>query len=81
MHHRIPRVRSSARGGQLRGAARIDGGGGQVSVNDVTNDLVARYPDITESSIRTYLGTLELVLKGGVVRRRTKADGWPLARR
>lgn len=56
---------------------RLDATGGKATVKDVMTDVRARYPDITESSIRTYLGTLAFVTKGGVVRRRTKADGWP----
>jgi hypothetical protein len=57
--------------------ARIDARGGEATVKEVIADLLASYPDITETSIRTYLGTLEFITKGGVVRRRTTADGWP----
>lgn len=56
---------------------RIDAHGGQATVADVTADLLASYPDITESSIRTYLSTVKFVITGGSVRRRTDADGWP----
>lgn len=55
----------------------IDAGGGKASVTAVIQELRARYPDITEASIRAYLGTLEFVVKNGVARRRTSADGWP----
>ncbi|BBZ31191.1 hypothetical protein MMAD_56800 (plasmid) [Mycolicibacterium madagascariense] len=55
----------------------IDASGGKAAVATVFNDLRARYPDISESSIRTYLGTLAFVQGKGVVRRRTKADAWP----
>ena len=56
---------------------RIDAGGGKATVTAVINELHARYPDITETSIRSYLGTLEFVVEKGVARRRAKADGWP----
>ncbi len=56
---------------------RLDATGGSATIKDVMTDVRARYPDITESSIRSYLGTLAFVTKGGVVRRRTKADSWP----
>ena len=55
----------------------IDAGGGKATVKEVMSDLRARYPDITESSIRSYVSTLEFITKRGVVRRRTKADRWP----
>lgn len=42
-------------------------------------ELRERYPDVSESSIRTYLGTLEFVQQKGVVRRRTESDGWRAA--
>jgi hypothetical protein len=56
---------------------RIDAAGGTISVAVVTADLLASYPDITATSIRTNLSTLGFVTKDGVVRRRTTADGWP----
>lgn len=56
---------------------RIDAGGGKARVTAVIDELRARYPDISEASIRAYLSTLEFVVEKGVVRRRTKADGWP----
>ena len=56
---------------------RIDAGGDQATVKEVMSDLRARYPDITESSIRSYASTLEFITKRGVVRRRTKTDAWP----
>ncbi|MGP4058543.1 hypothetical protein ACTWP6_27590 [Mycobacterium sp. 4D054] len=55
----------------------IDAGGGKVSTAAIIEELRSRYPDITESSIRSYLGTLVFVLEKGVARRRTKADEWP----
>ncbi len=56
---------------------RLDASGGTAAVQDVLTDVRARYPDITESSIRSYLGTLQFITKGGVARRRTRVDGWP----
>ena len=57
--------------------ARIDAGGGTAKVNDLIVDLLAAYPDVAESSVRTYLSTLEFIPKAGMVRRRTAADEWP----
>ncbi|MCH9701857.1 MAG: winged helix-turn-helix domain-containing protein [Actinomycetia bacterium] len=57
--------------------ARIDAAGGTASVTDVVDDLLAAYPDIAETSIGTYLSTLEFVITAGVVRRRTQDDEWP----
>jgi hypothetical protein len=55
----------------------IDAAGGKTAVATVFAELRARYPDVSEASIRTYLQTLEFVQGKGVVRRRTKADPWP----
>lgn len=55
----------------------IDAAGGKAAVATVFAELRARYPDVSEASIRTYLQTLEFVQGKGVVRRRTKADPWP----
>ena len=57
--------------------ARIDAGGGTAKVNDLIVDLLAAYPDVAESSVRSYLSTLEFITKAGMVRRRTAADEWP----
>ena len=56
---------------------RLDAGGGKAAVTAVIEELRARYPDITEASIRAYLGTWGVRPGEGVARRRTKADGWP----
>jgi hypothetical protein len=55
----------------------IDAHGGSAAVSDVSADLLATYPDITATSIRTNLSTLGFVTRDGVVRRRTATDGWP----
>jgi hypothetical protein len=57
--------------------ARIDARGGNAKVEDLITDLLAMYPDVAESSIKTYTSTLEFVTNGGMVRRRTAADEWP----
>ncbi|WP_232076852.1 winged helix-turn-helix domain-containing protein [Mycobacterium gallinarum] len=56
---------------------RLDAAGDEASVTAVINELRARYPDVAETSIRAYIGTLAFVVEDGVVRRRAKADGWP----
>ncbi|MGY4646428.1 hypothetical protein [Mycobacterium sp. URHB0021] len=57
--------------------AAIDARGGNARVDDLITDLLARYPDVSERSIRTYMSTLEFVTHAGIVRRRTSADEWP----
>ena len=55
----------------------IDAAGGEAVVAELMTGLLAMYPDVAESSIRTNLSTLGFVHKDGTVRRRTRADGWP----
>ncbi|MGD9620719.1 MAG: hypothetical protein AB7G47_10655 [Mycolicibacterium sp.] len=57
--------------------ARIDAAGGTAKVTDVTEDLLASYPDIAQSSVRTYLSALEFIVTAGMIRRRTPDDEWP----
>jgi hypothetical protein len=57
--------------------ARIDACGGKVAVESLIADLLSRFPDVAESSIRAYLGTLAFVTEAGVVRRRVDTDQWP----
>lgn len=57
--------------------ARIDAAGGTAKVTDVTQDLLASYPDIAQSSVRTYLSALEFIVTAGMIRRRTPDDEWP----
>jgi hypothetical protein len=57
-------------------AERIDAAGGTVTVADMIRDMKAAFPDVAESSIRTYLGAPGFKIEGGAVRRRTDADGW-----
>jgi hypothetical protein len=59
--------------------ARIDAGGGKATVEELVADLLAAFPDVAESSISSYLSTLEFITEAGTVRRRTAADKWPSA--
>lgn len=56
---------------------RIDAAGGAAPVASIVGDILARYPDVAESSIRTYLSTLAFVVEKGIARRRTDDDEWP----
>lgn len=57
--------------------ARIDAAGGRMNIEELIADLLSSVPDVAESSIRTYLGTLAFITDAGMVRRRTGADQWP----
>lgn len=57
-------------------AARIDAHRRPVSTRVIVDDLISRFPDVSESSIRSYLGAPGFVIEKGTVRRRKKADGW-----
>ncbi|WP_233213602.1 hypothetical protein [Mycobacterium hubeiense] len=57
--------------------ARIEASGGQVRVSELVHDLVSRFPDVAESSIRVYLNTLAFITEAEMVRLRTDADEWP----
>lgn len=56
---------------------RIDDAGGVAPVAAIITDILAHYPDVAESSIRTYLATLAFVVEKGMARRRTDDDEWP----
>ncbi|WP_240630962.1 hypothetical protein [Mycolicibacterium sp. GF69] len=58
-------------------AARIDAAGGSIATSDVIADILATVPDVSESSIRSYMGAPAFVVDKGTVRRRASADGWP----
>jgi len=58
-------------------ASRIDSAGGAISVKVIVDDIKAAFPDVAESSIRTYLSRPAFIVRNGVVRRRTEDDGWP----
>ena len=57
--------------------ARIDAAGGKMKVDELVDDVRARFPDVAEISVRTYLSTLAFVTEDGIVRRRTDSDKWP----
>lgn len=57
--------------------ARIDAAGGAISISDLIADMRAAFPDVAETSVRTYVGAPGFVTDRGMVRRRTPADGWP----
>lgn len=58
-------------------AARIDAAGGAISTKALVDDMTAAFPDVAESSVRTYLSAPGFVVDNGMVRRRTVVDGWP----
>ncbi|MDV3133318.1 hypothetical protein [Mycobacterium sp. 29Ha] len=58
-------------------ATLIDSSGGSMKIEDVVADVVARFPDVAEGSVRSYLGTLAFVTAGGRVRRRNDSDALP----
>ncbi|MFL0240833.1 helix-hairpin-helix domain-containing protein [Mycobacterium sp. SMC-17] len=57
--------------------SRIEAAGGRSPVRTLLDDMVDAFPDIKESSIRTYLATLAFVVEDGEVRRRRPDDPWP----
>lgn len=57
--------------------ARIDAAGGAVSTAEVVADVIATAPDVTESSVRTFMGTPGYIIEKGIIRRRTAKDPWP----
>jgi hypothetical protein len=59
-------------------SARIDAAGGSMSVDEIVGDMLSRFPDVAEGSIRTTLtSSLAFVIDGDLVRRRTEGDEWP----
>jgi hypothetical protein len=58
-------------------AARIDAAGGTKRVDELIADMLSRFPDVAESSLRTNLNSLAFITDGTVVRRRTDADELP----
>lgn len=57
---------------------RIKAAGGRMQVRALLDDMLEAFPDIKESSIRTYLATLAFVVEGGTVRCRRPDDPWPV---
>ncbi|WP_234904119.1 hypothetical protein [Mycolicibacterium frederiksbergense] len=58
-------------------ATRIDAAGGIVGTGAVIADICKMFPDVSETSVRSYLGAPAFVVDKQKVRRRTDADGWP----
>ena len=58
-------------------SARIDAAGGAISTKALVEDITAAFPDVAETSIRSYLSAPGFVVEKGMARRRTEADGWP----
>lgn len=56
---------------------RIKAAGGRMPVRALLDDMLEAFPDVKESSIRTYLATLAFVTEGGMVRCRRPGDPWP----
>ena len=57
--------------------ACLDRHGGQAASKDVVAELLTRYADVAESSVRSYLSTLAFVNENGMIRRRTESDQFP----
>jgi hypothetical protein len=57
--------------------ARIDAAGGTMRVDELIADMLSRFPDVAESSIRTNLHSLAFITDGTIVRRRSDTDDWP----
>lgn len=55
----------------------LDEAGGDLTTAEVVARVTTTFPDVTESSVRTFLCTLAYVNNKGLVRRRTKRDPWP----
>ncbi len=55
-------------------ATTIDRLGGKAAADDIVTDVLARFPDVAESSVRSFLTTLAFVNEGGTYRRRRRRD-------
>ncbi|MEX7469021.1 hypothetical protein AB4Z39_04840 [Mycobacterium adipatum] len=51
--------------------------GGRVRVDQVVSEVLDRFPDVAESSVRAYLQSLVFVQDSGFVRKRKKSDAFP----
>jgi hypothetical protein len=56
---------------------RIDRDGGSTEVEPLVTELVSTF-EVSENSVRMYLGTIAFVVEAGRVRRRTPTDPWPI---
>jgi hypothetical protein len=57
-------------------AQRIDAAGGTITLAELVGDITSAFPDVAESSVRTYVSTQAFIVKDNTVRRRTTADSW-----
>ena len=57
---------------------RIEAAGGRTQVRALVDDMLDAFPDVKESSIRSYLATLAFVVEGGTVHCRRPEDPWPV---
>ena len=57
-------------------AQRIDAAGGTITLAELVGDITSAFPDVAESSVRTYISTQAFIVKDNTVRRRTSADSW-----
>lgn len=51
--------------------------GRRLSTRVLVDEIAAAFPDVSESSIRSYFSAPAFMVDKGMVRRRKKADGWP----
>jgi hypothetical protein len=50
---------------------------GKANIDELIRDMLSRFPDVAENSIRAYLSTLAFICEAGLVRRRTDTDERP----
>lgn len=55
----------------------IDAHGGYAEYDTIVAAMASQYSDVAETSIKRYLESLEFFIDAGIVRRRTKHDGFP----
>jgi hypothetical protein len=58
-------------------AARIDAAGGRLAIDELVADMAARFPDVAEASVRSYLSAQAFITEKSIMRRRTDADPSP----
>ncbi len=51
--------------------------GRRLSTQALVDEITAAFPDVSESSVRSFFSAPAFVVDKGMVRRRRKADGWP----
>ena len=58
-------------------ATHIDASGGKANIDKLIRNILSRFPDVAENSVRAYISSLAFICEGGMVRRRTDTDEWP----